>query len=164
MRIEEMDFKPRRLFASVLGAFVTVVFGAFLTVFATNIYRELLDPTTTLDRWGWIVGGLVTLSLALLLLHIITLPFRISFAEDGVSVRSIFGRRFVPWSAVRSATVASAKGGVNFLLRTGRVRGVLIPVGSYKRGASLVAEVAKRLPVPVNVLPSAAHMIAEDDD
>ncbi|HLL76741.1 MAG TPA: PH domain-containing protein [Pyrinomonadaceae bacterium] len=164
VRIEEMDFKPRRLFAFVMGTFVSVVFGAFLLLFAVNIYRELREPTTSLDRWGWIGGGLVILSLALLLLHVITLPFRISFAEDGVRVRSIFGRRFVAWPDVRGATIAAHRGNVSFMLRTGRVRGVNIPLGSYKRAVSLVREVAKRLPVPVNVLPTAAHMIAKDDD
>jgi hypothetical protein len=164
MRIDEMDFKPRRLLASVTALFIAVVFGAFLTVFATNIYRELREPTTALDRWGWIGGGVVMLSLALMLLHVITLPFRISFAEDGVSVRSIFGRRFVPWASVRSATVAAHRGNVNFQLRTGRVRGVGIPVGSYQRGATLVAEIGKRLSVPVTVLPSAAPLIEKDDD
>ena len=163
-RIEEMDFRPRRLFASAMAVFVAAVFGVFLTVFAVNIYRSLREPTNALDRWGWIGGGLVTLSLALLLLHVITLPFRVSFAEDGVSVRSIFGRRFVAWSSVRGAMVVCSKGGVHLLLRTGRVRGVGIPVGDYKRGASLVAEVSRRLPVPVAVTPSAAPLIAKDDD
>lgn len=159
-----MDFKPRRLFAFVMCAFAAAAFGVFLSVFAVNIYRQLREPTSTLDRWGWIGGGLLTLSLTLLLLHVITLPFRVSFAEDGVSVRSIFGRRFVPWSSVRDATVAAYRGNVSFMLRTGRVRGVSIPLSSYERPVTLVREVSRRLAVPVNVLPSAAPLIARDDD
>lgn len=164
MRIEEIDFKPRRLLASVLLVFVVAVFGAFLTVFVANVYAQLSEPTSALDRWGWIGGGLFTLSLALLLLHVITLPFRISFAEDGVSVRSVFGRRFVAWSSVREATIAAHRGSVNFMLRTGRWRGVNIPLSSYKREVALVREVAKRLSVPVNVSASAAHIVAKADD
>ncbi|HVG29676.1 MAG TPA: hypothetical protein VM864_08265 [Pyrinomonadaceae bacterium] len=162
MKIEDIDFETRKVFAVVMGVFVALVFGVFGTVFAVNIYREVRDPTTALDLWGWIGGGVITGALALLLLHIITLPFRISFAEDGLRVRGLLGRRFVPWSGVRSAAISSHKGNVGLSLRTGRLRGVSIPVSSYKRQATLVAEVSKRLPVPVSVSPTVAAFIKDD--
>jgi Bacterial PH domain len=151
MKIEDMNFEPRRgfaIFAIALSVIFTLVFG---TVAVVNFYRQLREPTSTLDVFGWLGTLVVALSCSALLLYVSTAIYRIAFHEAGVVILGLRGRRFVPWSAVRDARVNRFKGNVELALRAdGRRLPVSIPLNSYKKSLTLMAELRRRLPVPVH--------------
>lgn len=134
----------------VFGVVVTVLYaGAFGTVLVRNLLAQFRYPTATTDFWGWLGAATVFLLMLLLFVFYVSAPYRISFSEWGVQVFSWRGRIACPWSAFRRASLLSYKGNVEFVLFTGRVRRFGIPLSSYKKQATLFAEVTRWLAVPV---------------
>lgn len=151
MKIEDMNFEPHRgfaIFTIALSVVFTLVFG---TVAVLNFYRQLREPTSTTDVFGWLGTLVVAFSCAALLLYFTTAVFRIAFYEAGVVVLGLRGRSFVPWGAVRQARLNRFKGNIELALRAdGRRLPVSIPLNSYKKQLTLMAEIRRRLPMPVH--------------
>ncbi len=164
MKIEDIDFEPHRGFAIFAIGFSVVYTLVFGTVAVVNVYRQLREPTTTSDFFGWLGTFVVTFACVALLLYFTTAVYRIAFYEAGVVIIGLLrGRRFVPWSAVRDARVNQFKGNVELALRAdGRRLPISVPLGSYRKQAALLAEIRKRLPVPVNDPRNIAALLTDD--
>lgn len=151
MKIEDMNFEPHRGFAIFtigLSVIFTLVFG---TIAVVNFYRQLREPTSTLDLFGWLGTLLITFACVALLLYFTTAVYRIAFYEGGIIILGLRGRRFVPWRAVREARINRFKGNIELALRAdGRRLPVSVPLNSYKRQLTLLAEIRRRLPVPLH--------------
>lgn len=151
MKLEDIDFEPHRGFAIFmigLSVVFTLVFG---TVGAVNVYWQLRQRTSTSDFFGWLGTFLVAVTCAALMLYVSTIVHRTTFYEAGILVLGLRGRRFVPWSTVRGASLHRFKGTVELALRAdGRRFPVSIPLTSYKKSVTLLAEIRRRLPVPIN--------------
>jgi hypothetical protein len=126
----------------------TLVFGAIAVV---NVYWQLRAPTSTSDVWGWLGMAVVTFSCIALLLYVTTMTYRLKFYEAGLIILGLRGRHFVAWSAVRQARLARFRGSIELALRTdARKIPYSIPLNSYKKQLTLLAEIRRRLPVPVH--------------
>jgi hypothetical protein len=163
MRIEDINFEPHRGFAVFmigLSVTFTLVFG---TIGAVNVYRQLRAPTLGTDFFGWLGTFLVTVACAALMLYVSTIIHRTAFYEAGILVLGLRGRRFVPWSAVRGASLHRFKGTVELALRAdGRRFPVSIPLTSYKKSVTLLAEIRRRLPVAINDPGNIAAMLTDN--
>jgi hypothetical protein len=151
MKLEDMNFEPHKglaIFSIAVSVIFTLVFG---TVSVVNFYRQLRDPTSMMDIFGWLFTLVVSFSCAALLLYFTTATHRTAFYESGVVILGLRGRRFVAWSAVREARINRFKGNIELALRTdGRRFPYSIPLNSYKKQLTLLAEIRRRLPVPIN--------------
>ncbi|HEX8459706.1 MAG TPA: hypothetical protein VF656_20595 [Pyrinomonadaceae bacterium] len=151
MKIEDMNFEPRTgcaIFMIGISVVYTLVFG---TVAVVNVYRQLREPSSLGDVFGWLGTFTVTCACVALLLYFTTAVYRISFHESGIMLRGLSGRRFIPWNTVRDARLNRFKGNIELALRAdGRRFPFSIPITSYKKQLTLLAEVRRRLPVPVN--------------
>lgn len=151
MKIEDMNFGAHRgfaIFSIGMSVVFTLVFG---TIALVNFYRQLRAPTSIMDIFGWLFTLSVTCACASLLLYFTTAVYRISFYEAGVVVFGLGGRRFVPWGAVRDARINHFKGNIELALRAdGRRLPISVPLNSYKKQVTLLAEIRKRLPVAIN--------------
>ncbi|HEY9401367.1 MAG TPA: hypothetical protein VIQ24_01645 [Pyrinomonadaceae bacterium] len=163
MKIEDIDFEPHRgfaIFAIGLSVAYTLVFG---TVAVVNVYRQLRDPTSTSDFFGWLFTFVVTFACVMLLLHFTTAVYRIAFYEAGVVIYGLGGRRFVPWGAVRDARLNRFKGNIELALRAdGRRFPVSVPLTSYNKSVTLLAEIRRCLPVPVHDPGNIAATLRDD--
>ncbi|HEX8127483.1 MAG TPA: hypothetical protein VF527_00040 [Pyrinomonadaceae bacterium] len=163
MKIEDMNFEPHRGFAIFmigLSVVFTLVFG---TVAVVNVYRQLRDPSSLGDVFGWLATSAVTCACVVLLLYYTTAVYRISFYEAGVVTLGFGGRRFVPWDTVRGASINRFKGTVELALRAdGRRFPVSVPLTSYRRSATLFREVSKRLPVEINDPNNIASLLTDN--
>jgi hypothetical protein len=164
-RIEEIDFEPRK--GLIIWTIILLILLYGLGVGSATYFlalevlgeRDLSSPAS-LIKVGVIlfVYGLV---LFLLLFYITFSPYRFSFKEEGVVALTWRGRQFFPWQSVKKATVTSGKSGINLALRLGGLRYLTIPLDSYKKGGSLLAEVSRRLPVTVAVSDTVLARLAD---
>jgi hypothetical protein len=165
-RFEEIDFEPRKNLIIwsliLLILFYGLGFGGVTYFFALEILgeRDLSSPTS-LIKVGVIlfVYGMV---LFLLLFYMIFSPYRFLFKEEGVVALTWRGRQFFPWQSVKKATVTSGKGSINLALHLGGLLYLTIPLDSYKKGGSLLAEVSRRLPVAVAVSDTVLARLADE--
>lgn len=150
MKIEDMNFEPHRglaIFTIGLSVIFTLVFG---TIAVVNFYWQLREPTSPSDLFGWLGTLVVAFSCAALLLYFTTAVYRIAFYESGIMLLGLRGRRFVAWSAVRDARLNRYKGNIELALRAdGRRIPISVPLNSYKKQLTLLAEIRRRLPVHV---------------
>jgi hypothetical protein len=151
MKIEDIDFEPHRglaIFAIGVSVVFTLVFG---TIVLVNVYRQIHEPTTLSDFFGWLFTFVVTFACAGLLLYFSTAVYRIAYYESGIIITGLGGRRFVAWNTVHDARINRFKGNIELALRAeGRRFPVSVPLNSYKKQARLLAEIRKRLPVAIN--------------
>jgi len=163
MKIEDIDFKPHRgfaIFAIACSVVYALVFGAIVLV---NVYRQLREPTTTSDFFGWLGTFVVTFACVALLLYFSTAVYRVAFHESGIIVLGLRGRRFVPWGAVRAAQVNRFKGTFELALRAdGRRFPLSVPLSSYRKQATLLAEIRARLPMPIDDPNNLAALLTDD--
>lgn len=66
----------------------------------------------------------------------------------------------LPLAEVANAAISTYKSNVELVLHFGGLRYVNIPLSSYRKGGTLLAEVRKRLPVPVPVSRRALDLLA----
>lgn len=162
MRIEDMNFEPHKgfgIFMITLSAVYTLVFG---TIAVVNVYRQLRDPSSLSDVFGWLFTLVITTLCVALLLYVSTLVFRLKFYESGIVIRGLRGRHFVAWNTIREARVSRFKGTVELALKAdGRRIPVSIPLSSYKKELTLLAEIRRRLPVAVYVPPDIAASLTD---
>lgn len=151
MKIEDINFEPHKgvaIFTIGLSAIFTLVFG---TIAVVNFYWQLREPTSMMDVFGWLGTLVVSFSCAALLLYFTTAVYRIAFYESGIVLLGLRGRSFVAWNAVREARINRYKGNIELALRAdGRRFPVSVPLNSYKKQLALLAEIRRRLPVPVH--------------
>ncbi|HZH29231.1 MAG TPA: hypothetical protein VEY11_00435 [Pyrinomonadaceae bacterium] len=151
MKIEDIDFEPHRgvaVFSIGFSLVYTLVFG---TIVLVNLYRQLRAPTLSTDFFGWLFTFLVTFACVAFMLHFTTVVYRIRFYEAGIVIIGLGGRRFIPWSTVRDARIHHFKGNLELILRAdGRRLPISVPLNSYKKQSMLLAELRRRLPVPIN--------------
>lgn len=163
MKIEDMNFEPHKgfaIFMITLSVVYTLVFG---TVAVVNFYRQLRAPSSVSDLFGWLGTLVVTTFCVALLLYVSTAVYRLKFYESGIIIRGLRGRHFVAWNRVREARVNRYKGSIELALRAdGRRLPVSIPLSSYKKQLTLLAEICTRLPVAVNVPPEIAATLRDD--
>ena len=163
MKIEDMDFEPRRgvaIFTIGFSVIYTLVFG---TIVVVNVYRQLREPSMSTDFFGWLFTFAVTLACVMLLLHFTTAVYRVAFYEAGIVVIGLGGRRFVPWGTVRDARINRYKGNIELALRAdGRRFPLSVPLNSYRKQATLLAEIRKRLPVPINDPSNIVALLTDD--
>ncbi|HEV2802611.1 MAG TPA: hypothetical protein VGW12_19215 [Pyrinomonadaceae bacterium] len=163
MKIEDMNFEPHRGFAIFMIGISIVYTLVFGTVAVVNVYWQLRDPRSLGDVFGWLATLTVTSACVALLLYVTTAVYRISFYEAGIMILGLRGRRFVPWNTVRDARINRFKGNIELALRAdGRRFPVSIPLNSYKKQLTLLAEVRRRLPVPVNDPGNIAAVLTDD--
>ena len=163
MKIEDMDFEPSKgfaIFTIALSVIFTLVFG---TVSVVNFYWQLRDPSSLGDVFGWLGTLIVTFACVALLLYFTTAVFRIKFYEAGIVIHGLRGQHFVAWSAFREARVNRFKGNIELALRAdGRRLPVSIPLSSYKKQLTLLAEIRRRLPVAIHIPPDIAATLTDD--
>ena len=163
MKIEDINFEPHRgfaIFMTGLSVVFTLVFG---TVGAVNVYWQLREPTSISDFFGWLGMFLVAVTCATLLLYVSTAVYRIGFYEGGIMIAGLRGRRFVPWNTVRDAHISRFKGNIVLALRAdGRRFAVSIPLTSYNKSVTLLAEIRQRLPVRISDPGNIAASLTDD--
>ncbi len=135
-------------------------FGGFCGVWAVlgfAVYTEM--GVTPLEGWGDYVGAacfllLYTLGWYFVCLYLIFNPRRFSFTETGVHVWTWRGPQFLPWKAVTRAHLYYCKAGrnlgwiaVSLFVKQGTV--FEIPIELFKRRESLLFELTRWLPVPL---------------
>lgn len=151
MKIEDIDFEPHRGFAIFAIGFSVVFTLVFGTIVVVNVYRQMREPTSIMDFFGWLMTFTVTFACAALLLYFTTAVYRIAYYESGIIITGLGGRRFVAWGAVRGAQINRFKGNIELALRAdGRRFPASVPLNSYKKQATLLAEIRRRLPVPID--------------
>lgn len=150
-RLDDMEFGPtlpvfRLALACLLLAFLALVF--------TN--EAAVGRTLGRARTARFVAEAAAAALFMaaafgLLVSYLLLPFRLRFTEEGLRRWTLFGPRFVPWSAVKKAQIGSYRGYYALELWVTRRRWVCVPLLEYRRGAALLDEIRRRLPVEVAV-------------
>ena len=149
--MDEIDFQPEAgwgWFAVFSGM------GAFL---GFAMYTEV--ASTLLEGWKDYVGAtfllvLYTLPFYVVCLYLIFNPRRFSFTETGVHVWTWRGPQFLPWQSVTRAHLFTCKAGRNYgwiavslFVKQGCV--FEIPIELFKRRGSLLFELTRWLPVPL---------------
>jgi hypothetical protein len=150
MNLEEINFYPKRHL--IMFIFVVLTYGV---VGGTCIYFSIADllphdPFTIVDTiiLATVFSGYVLLFFVLFF-YVIFSQFRFRFTETGIDLLTWRGRRFFPWSDVRTAWVSNSRGTIALeLLYHGRGR-VTVPIDAYRRSTSLMLEIARRLPIPI---------------
>jgi hypothetical protein len=149
-RIEEIDFRPRLPVVRLVLA--CLVFGFLSWIFVREKWLEfnMVDRPTSPGVLVEVVGiGLLILAGFGFITSFLLLQFRLRFTEAGIRRLTLFGPRFIPWGGVRAAQLGSYKGYIALELLVSRRRWVCIPVLEYGRGAHLLEEIRRRLPVEV---------------
>jgi hypothetical protein len=161
MKIEDMNFEPRKgivISSIVFSVLVNLVFG---TIIGVNLYRQLRSPTA--DFWGWVGAAAVTFACISLLLYFTTATYRIAYHEAGLVLLGLRGRQFIPWLAVTGARLNRYKGNIELALDAGGRRfPVSVPLSSYKKQATLLAEIRKRLPVAIHDPRNTEALLVDD--
>ena len=149
-RLDTIDFGPRVPFGRL--ALACAAFGALGFLFALETRNALKFglPVTN----GFIVERAAIAAMLLLgfsfLALLLLLPLRLRFTEAGIARRTLLRPRFVPWQGVEGARLTSFKGSVWLELKvSGRRTWIVLPVAEYRRAASLLAALRRRLPVEV---------------
>ncbi|HLL76742.1 MAG TPA: hypothetical protein VK421_15920 [Pyrinomonadaceae bacterium] len=149
-RLDTMDFRPdfplfRLLF--FCAGYGMLCLGFALETRNVFTYNSPVAAGTIVER---VLIGAMLLSVFVSLALWLLLPFRLRYTEAGILRRTVFRPRFIPWQSVTAASLTSFKGSVWLELRaTGRRLPVLIPLIEYRRAASLLAQIRRRLPVDV---------------
>lgn len=149
-RLDTTDFRPRLAYGRL--ALACAAFGVLGYLFALetrNAFKFGVPITNgfLVERVG--IATFMLLVFTFLVLHLL-LPLRLRFTEVGIVRRTIFRPRFVPWQGVTGARLTSFKGNVWLELKvTGRRTWIVVPVAEYRRAASLLAELRRRLPVEI---------------
>ena len=149
-RLDTTDFGPR--FPAGRLALACAAFGALGYLFALETRNAVTfgAPATRgflVERAG--IALMLLLGFSLIVLHLL-LPLRLRFTEAGIVRRTLLRPRFVAWQGVTGARLTSFKGNVWLELKVvGRRTWIVVPVGEYRRAASLLAELRRRLPVEV---------------
>lgn len=162
-RLEHKDFGPRVPFVRL--ALACLAFGALGFLFALetrNAYRYGTPITNDFiaERAG--IAAFMLLVFSVLVLYLL-LPLRLRFTESGIVRRTILRPRFVPWQNVQGARFASHKSGVWLELKVaGRRTWIIVPVNEYRRPASLLAELRRRVPVEVQDAGNFAARLKDD--
>lgn len=149
-RLDTTDFRPRLAYGRL--ALACAAFGALGYLFALetrNAVKFGLPITNgfVAERAG--IASFMLLVFSFLVLHLL-LPLRLRFTEAGIVRRTLLRPRFVPWRGVTGARLTSFRGNVWLELKVaGRRTWIVVPVADYRRAASLLAEMRRRLPVEV---------------
>lgn len=149
-RLDTTDFGPRAPYARL--ALACAAFGTLGFLFALETrnavtFGAAATPGFLVERAG--IALMLVAGFSLVLLHLL-LPLRLRFTDAGIVRRTIFRPRFVAWRSVTGARLTSFKGNVWLELKVaGRRTWIVVPVGEYRRPASLLAELRRRLPVEV---------------
>jgi hypothetical protein len=149
-RLDDRDFGPR--LPAVRLALACAAFGALGFLFALETrnaytYGVPATPGFVFERVG--IALMLLAAFSCIALHLL-LPLRLRFTEAGIRRRTLFRPRFVPWQNVEGARLASFKGGVWLELKVaGRRTWIIVPVAEYRRAATLLAELRRRLSVEV---------------
>ncbi len=151
--MKEMDFKPETgwgWFILWCGMFGTMGFV---------MYQELGSQALELTTWEDRIDAAVVIALMLFIFWVVCLQLifnarRFSFTDTGFRVWTWRGPRFIPWQAIKQATLGmhhikrtSGWICVTLLLRPGVA--VDIPIELFKRRGSLLYELKRWLPVPL---------------
>jgi hypothetical protein len=149
-RLDTRDFGPRTPYGRLaLGCLAYGTLGYLLYLDTQNTIKYN-SPVSA----GFLVERACILAFMLLVwgaivVHLL-LPRRLRFSEAGLVRRTFFGPHFVPWASVKTARLGSFRGYVMLEMKVPGKRGwVSVPVSEYRRAASLLAEIRRRLPVPV---------------
>ena len=149
-RLDTTDFGPR--FPLFRLALACAAFGALGFLFALethNAYIYGVPATTGFLVERAVIAAMLLAAFSALALHLL-LPLRLRFTEAGIRRRTVFRPRFVPWRNVLGARLTSFKGGVWLELKVaGRRTWIVVPVAEYRRPATLLAEMRRRLPVEI---------------
>lgn len=149
-RLDTIDFGPRFPYGRL--AFACAAFGALGYLFALetrNAFKFGVPITNSFVVERACIASFGLLVFSFLVLHLL-LPLRLRFTEAGIARRTLLRPRFVPWQNVRGARLTSYKGNLWLELKvTDRRTWIVVPVGEYRRAASLLAELRRRLPVEV---------------
>lgn len=145
-----MDFRPRVPYVRL--ALACAAFGALGCLLALEtrnafVYGVPVTAGFIVERAG--IASFLLLVFSFVVLHLL-LPLRLRFTEAGIIRRTIFRPRFVPWQDVAGARLTSFKGNVWLELKVaGRRTWIVVPAAEYRRAASLLAELRRRLPVEI---------------
>jgi hypothetical protein len=149
-RLDTTDFRPRLPTGRLLLACAAFGTLGFLFALETRNAFTFGRPITNgfvVERVG--IASFMLLVFSSLVLHLL-LPLRLRFTEAGIARRTLLRPRFVPWQSVAGARLTSFKGNVWLELKVaGRRTWIVVPVGEYRRAASLLAALRRRLPVAV---------------
>lgn len=148
-RLEDKDFGPRVPFLRL--ALCCAAFGTLGLLFALetrNAFVYGLPRGASFWAERAFVCALILTAFAGLVLFLL-LPFRLRFTEAGLERRTLFGPRFLPWAAVRGARLTRLRGYFALELSPGGWRWLLVPLLEYRRAATLLAEISRRLPCEV---------------
>lgn len=149
-RLDTIDSGPRvpviRLALACL-AFGSLGFLFFLDTQNTIKYNSPATAGFWVERAS--IAAFMLLVFSLIALHLL-LPLRLRFTEAGIARRTLFGPHVVPWKNITQARLGNFKGYVMLEMKiVGRRLWISVPVSEYRRPASLLAELRRRLPVAV---------------
>lgn len=149
-RLDDKDFGP--VLPAVRLALACLAYGAlgylfFLDTRNTVAYNPPVTTGFVVERALIFAFGLLVFSFVVL--HLL-LARRLRFSESGIVRRTVFRPRFVQWKDVTGARLASYKGSVSLELKVvGRRLWITVPLSEYRRPASLLSEIRRRLGVEV---------------
>ena len=149
-RLDTIDFRPDFPFFRL--AFLCVGYGMLCLGFALETRNVFTynSPVTTGTIVERVLIGAMLLSVFASLVLWLLLPFRLRFTEAGILRRTLLRPHFIPWQSVTGASLSTFKASVMLELRvTGRRLPLLVPLTEYRRRATLLAEIRRRLPVEV---------------
>ena len=149
-RLDTIDFGP--VFPLFRLALLCAGFGALGLLFALET-RNVLAYNSPVSAGFFVerafIAAMLLSAFAPLVLWLL-LAFRLRLTEAGILRRTVFGPRFVPWKNVTAASLTGFKASVMLELRvTDRRLPLLIPLTEYRRPATLLAEIRRRLSVEV---------------
>jgi hypothetical protein len=162
-RIEEIDFLPQ---VPVVRLVLTcLAFGALGWAFINEVWFEFqLAGRLTLTDLVEAVGiGLLLLTGFCFITSFLLLQFRLRFTEAGLRRLTLFGPRFIPWSAVRAAQIESYRGNLVLTLRVSQRRWVCVPLLEFRRSARLLAEIRRRVTVEVRASERQLALLCEQE-
>lgn len=148
-KLEEMKFDPRpgRLRLLLVGIVFSFLTAGFIHETKSRLeFTTITDPRFLVET---IFIALLLLSGAGFLVSYLLLQHRLSFTEKGIHRRTLWPPRFIAWSNVRRAQISNFKGYFALELSVSKRRWICIPLLEYRRSASLMTEIRKRLPVQV---------------
>lgn len=156
------DFAPRHpLPALVLFA---VGYGGGAGFATLMLFRELGLHATSGAAISAEQALLLILHLVIggfLLLYFVFGAHRFRFFDDSFQVLTWRGRRRFAWADVRRAELGTYRGNVELALVMGPRQVVSLPLGSFRRGASLLAFIRSRVPVPIAATEAQLALIAD---
>lgn len=157
------DFEPKGTRLGVLIFLLGYGGGGGFATFM--VYRELATDTAAALPPYLQQALLLALYLAagyFVLLYLILGAHRYRFFESTFRVFTWRGWREFAWAQVQRAGLTTYRANVELALVVGTRQVVSVPLTSFRRGASLLAFVKARVPVPIVATERQAALIADD--